>query len=290
MDKLKNFIKNEITGWKKLEVFWLILACTVITALSIYWGDTHMGIISATTGVACVVCTGKGKLSAYIFGLINCVLYAIISYQAKLYGETMLNAIYYVPMQFYGFYIWSKNMNAETNEVDKKHMTNKGRLLTLIGLALCTVIYGLILRGLGDAMPFIDSFTTVSSVIAMLISVKMFAEQWWIWIAVNILSIYMWLQVFLQGNDNMATLLMWIVYLGNAIIMCIKWEKEAYKNKKEAEYLSHNPKFDINLLKRQIEALNKEDNTGKYVKHTNELRLKTLQKQNTLNFNEVENG
>ena len=57
-----------------------------------------MGIISATTGVACVVCTGKGKLSAYIFGVVNCVLYAIISYQAKLYGETMLNALYYVPM------------------------------------------------------------------------------------------------------------------------------------------------------------------------------------------------
>lgn len=290
MDKLKNFIKNEITGWKKLEVFWLILACTVITALSIYWGDTPMGIISATTGVACVVCTGKGKLSAYIFGLINCILYAIISYQAKLYGETMLNAIYYAPMQFYGFYIWSKNMNTETSEVDKKHMTNKSRLLTLLILALGTVVYAFILNKLGDAMPLIDSFTTVSSVIAMLISVKMFAEQWWIWIAVNIVSIYMWLQVFLQGNDNMATLLMWVVYLGNAIIMCIKWEKEVHKNKKEEEYLLHNPKFDIELLKRQMEQLKKEDNNKQYVKHNNKLRLKTLQKQNVLNINEVENG
>ena len=77
MGKLKHFIKQEITGWKKLEIFWLLAACTVITALSIYWGDTLMGIISSTTGVACVVCTGKGKLSAYTFGLINCVLYAI---------------------------------------------------------------------------------------------------------------------------------------------------------------------------------------------------------------------
>ena len=30
-----------------------------------------MGVLSSTMGVACVVCTGKGKLSAYIFGLIN---------------------------------------------------------------------------------------------------------------------------------------------------------------------------------------------------------------------------
>lgn len=96
----KKFIKNEIEGWKKLEVTWLLIACAVIVGLSIYWDDTVMGIISSTTGVVCVVCTGKGKLSAYIFGLVNTVLYAVISYKAALYGETMLNALYYVPMQF----------------------------------------------------------------------------------------------------------------------------------------------------------------------------------------------
>ncbi|MGG6555476.1 UNVERIFIED_CONTAM: hypothetical protein MUK63_06295 [Blautia caecimuris] len=33
------------------------------------------------------------------------------------------------------------------------------------------------------------------------------------------------------GSDNMATLLMWVIYLGNAIIMLIKWEREAKLNK-----------------------------------------------------------
>lgn len=230
--KLKEIVKNEITGWKKFEVIWLVLACAVIIGLSIYWNDSLMGIISATTGVACVVCTGKGKLSAYTFGLVNCVLYAIISYQAKLYGETMLNALYYVPMQFVGFYIWSKNMNKETHEVKKLHMTNKSRILALLAMIASTIVYGLILKVMGDAMPFVDSFTTVSSVVAMIVSVKMYSEQWWIWIAVNVFSVYMWFCNFMAGSDNMATLLMWIIYLGNSIIMCIKWEKEARKVKK----------------------------------------------------------
>lgn len=229
--KIKEFIKNELSGWKKLEVLWLFLACVIITGLSIYWKDTVMGIISATTGVACVVLTGKGKLSAYIFGLVNCVLYAIIAYNAKLYGETMLNAIYYIPMQFVGFYVWNKNMNKENHEVKKIHMKNKTRLLWALAMALGTVIYGLILKAMGDAMPFVDSFTTVSSVIAMIVSVKMFAEQWWIWILVDIFSVYMWWCNFAAGSDNLATLLMWCVYLGNAIIMCVRWEKEALRNK-----------------------------------------------------------
>jgi len=230
MNYIKELFKNEIKGWKKIEVFWLLLACTIITSLSIYWGDSLMGIISATTGVACVVCTGKGKLSAYLFGLINCVLYAIISYKATLYGETMLNAIYYVPMQFYGFYVWSKHINHETYEVEKKHMTNKGRLLLLLSIGVGTSLYGLLLKNLGDAMPFVDSFTTVSSVIAMIISVKMFAEQWWIWVFVNIFSVYMWYCDISAGSYNFATLLMWLTYLANSIIMLVKWEKEAKKN------------------------------------------------------------
>ena len=223
---MKKFIKEELSGWKAFEVGWLLLACGVITALSIYWGDSLMGIISATTGVACVVCTGKGKLSAYIFGIVNSVLYAIISYQARLYGETMLNALYYVPMQFVGFYIWSKNMNVETHEVTKKHMKMKGRIAIVLSLVCGTVLYGYILKLMGDAMPFVDAFTTVSSVVAMIVSVKMFAEQWWIWIAVDVFTVYMWACNYIEGNENIATLLMWIIYLGNAIIMCVHWEKE----------------------------------------------------------------
>lgn len=224
---MKKMIKNELSGWKKWEVIWLLIACSIITGLSIYWGDNLMGIISATTGVACVVCTGKGKLSAYLFGLVNCVLYAIISYKAGYYGETMLNAIYYTPMQFIGFYVWNKHMNDETKEVEKRHMNWSGRAFLVLSIIISTYLYGLLLKQLGDPMPFVDAFTTASSVIAMIISVKMFAEQWWIWICVDIFSVYMWWCNFRIGNENISTMLMWAVYLINAIIMTVKWEKES---------------------------------------------------------------
>ena len=235
MGKKRNLIKNELQGWKLWEVLWLTTAVLVIIALSIYWQDTWMGILSATTGVACVVCTGKGKLSAYAFGLVNSVLYAIIAYKSTYYGETMLNALYYVPMQFVGFYIWSKNISSQTGEVKKRHMKNLERFIWLGAIIVGTFIYGILLKYLGDAMPYVDSFTTVCSVIAMIVSVKMFSEQWWIWVAVNVFTIYMWWMDFMAGSDNIATLLMWVVYLFNAIIMLIKWEKEIRKGDVEYE-------------------------------------------------------
>ncbi len=230
MERIKRFIRNELSGWQKWEVIWLVTACTMIAALSIYWHDSLMGIVSATTGVACVVCTGKGKPSAYIFGTVNVVLYAIISFKAKYYGEVMLNALYYFPMEFYGFYVWNKHMNTETHEVEKKRMTLEGRGKLLAVTAFGTVIYGFVLKALGGSLPFVDSLSTVASVVAMVISVKMYMEQWIIWIIVDIVTVIMWGVAFAGGNESMATLLMWVVYLGNAVIMYFKWAKEADQN------------------------------------------------------------
>ena len=228
--KVRDFIGEEIAGWHKWEVTWLLVACAIITILSVYWHDSVMGIVSATTGVACVVCTGKGKLSAYLFGIVNVALYAIISYQAKYFGEVMLNAIYYFPMQFYGFYVWNKHMNRETHEVVKKKMSIKGRFGLLFGTAFATFLYGLVLRALGGALPFVDALSTVASVVAMMISVKMYMEQWIIWIVVDVVTIMMWVVAFARGNESVATLLIWVVYLVNAIIMYRKWDREANEN------------------------------------------------------------
>lgn len=228
--KIKEYVKDEFLGWKMWEVLWLTIACVTIFALSVYWKDTAMGIISATTGVACVVCTGKGKLSAYIFGMVNTLLYAIIAYQAKFYGEVMLNAIYYFPMQFYGIYVWSKHMNNKTHEVEKKEMKLNGKIILGICVIGATIAYGFVLKLLGGALPFIDALSTVVSVIAMIISIKMYAEQWILWIVVDVVTVIMWAIAFAQGSESIATLLMWIVYLANAVVMYVKWVKEAKAN------------------------------------------------------------
>lgn len=224
--KVEQFFKNELSGWKSWEIIWFSTTCIVIMGISVYSKDSLMGIVSAITGIANVVCTGKGKLSAFIFGIINSLLYGIISYKACLYGETMLNFLYYFPMQFIGFYVWNKHIDKNTGEVKKNSMNKKGRFSLVLLIVIFTFLYGLFLKNLGDEMPFVDSFTTVSSVVALVISVKMFLEQWWIWLFVDALSVYMWWNDFKYGNGNMATLLMWIIFLCNAIIMLIKWKKE----------------------------------------------------------------
>lgn len=221
-------LKNEFKGWKTWEISWMLLSIVVITGLSIYWKDSVLGIVSATSGVICVICTGKGKLSAYIFGAINALLYAYISYNAKFYGEVMLNACYYFPLQFYGFYVWNKHMNENTYEVVKIRMNLRSRFLLFVGTGIGTLVYGYVLQKMGGTLPYVDALSTVVSVVAMIVSIKRYMEQWILWIFVDIVTVIMWAYAFMNGTDSIATLMMWIIYLGNAIIMYWKWKKEAY--------------------------------------------------------------
>ena len=226
MNKLKSFIKTELSGWKPMEVAWLGIATAVILALSIYWKDTAVGIISALTGVWCVVLTGKGKVSNFLFGIVNVILYAYISYGARYYGEVMLNILYYLPCSVIGLFVWGKNVDEESGEVVKTSLSAKSALCVYPLTAAGVIAYGFVLQTMGGTLPFMDSISTVLSVVAQILCLKRLAEQWIMWIVIDTVTVVMWAYSYVRGGESIATLLMWIVYLLNAIFMYIKWRKD----------------------------------------------------------------
>lgn len=224
---MKELIKSELSGWKKLEVLWLAVATAIIAGVSIYSKDNAIGVIAALTGVWCVILTGKGKMSSFIVGTVNTVLYAYTAYKASLYGEVMLNMIYYVPMNFVGLFAWKKHMGEENNEVVKERLSLKQSAIVYPVIAIAVVGYGFVLQKMGGATPYIDSLSTVLSIFAQILCVKRLADQWALWICVNVVSVAMWVIQFVQTGENLVMIFMWGVYLVNAIIMFIKWEREA---------------------------------------------------------------
>lgn len=229
MNRIKGFIKDEIFGWKAWEIIWLLFSISVMVTLSLYWGDNFRGIAAGVTGVLCVILTGKGKMSCYLFGAINTILYAWIAFEARYYGEVMLNSLYYLPMQFVGWSMWKKHIDQEAKEVIKARLSIKKEVMVAIISIISVFIYGTVLKKMGGNLPYIDSMSTCLSVLAMILSVKRLMEQWVLWIVIDVITVYMWLVDYINGGSDVATLLMWSIYLINAIIMFWKWHKESHK-------------------------------------------------------------
>ena len=228
--KAGQFLKSELTGWKALDLAWLAAATAVILGLSLYWRDSPVSLLAAFTGVWCVILTGKGKRSSFLFGTVNVVFYAMISFQARYYGEVMLNILYYLPMNFVGWFAWKKHMNEETGEVVKRRLPRNRRVWVYGLTAAAILLYGLVLKALGGNLPYVDSMSTVVSVTAQILSVKRLTEQWVLWIVVDVVTVVMWGINFAQGGATVATLAMWSVYLINAVIMYIRWNREGRAN------------------------------------------------------------
>lgn len=131
-------------------------------------------------------------------------------------------------MQFIGFYLWNKNTgnvdNTTSNTVVISKLSGIHKLLLVVCVPVLIIGFATVLNLLGGKLVLLDASTTILSIVAMILMAARLKEQWYLWIIVNVISIYMWFQAFLLGSpDGIATLLMWSVFLMNAVYGLIKW-------------------------------------------------------------------
>lgn len=237
-------MENAIFGQSKLKyamrvfgienVTWtdlfLVTGITVSSILaSVLTGDTDpVGIVAAVAGVVNVVLVAKGSISNYIFGIVSVSLYAFISFRAGIYGTAALNALYFLPMQFVGWYAWRKRGNGDggSSAVSGRRMNIRQRLVWSAVTAASVVVAAIVLRQIGGMQPWKDASVTVLQVIAMFLMVKAYMEQWILWIAVNIIYVAIWGVFLSKGEPHAAIMLtMWGFYLLNSFNGLRNWLK-----------------------------------------------------------------
>jgi nicotinamide mononucleotide transporter len=210
-----------------------VIASNVIYSLMTDTLDV-LGSLASITGVLCVVLVAKGSIWNYAFGLVNVSLYALISYRASLYGDAGLNAFYYLPMQFIGWWQWRKRgaavTEAETEvrgvQVKARRFTWTQRGLLAAGCAVAVIACAYLLESLGDPQPLKDSATTVLSIVAQALMALAFMEQWCLWIITNVISVIMWVICISRGEAHAGVMvIMWSFYLLNSLNGLRVWLK-----------------------------------------------------------------
>lgn len=227
-------MKRYFGEWTLFEKLWLVVFTAVNLYLFFAWKDTLLGLTSSLTGMLCVVLVAKGKISNYYFGIIQSGTYAYISYTYGLYGEAMLNALFYFPVQFIGIYMWKKSQIMEQDslageDIEVKRLTLKGWLYTAVSIIVGAFIYAYLLKTIGGKQVHLDSFAVVLSIFAQILMLKRYAEQWVIWIVVNVLSIVLWFKALGTGGSDYTVLVMWTAFLVNSLYGYYNWAKLSRK-------------------------------------------------------------
>ena len=157
------------------------------------------------------------KRSNWIFYILQMIFLIIFSALNHLYGDIANNSIYLV-MGVIGFILW--NNSKESNKITKA--STKERIIYILLIALGTIILSTVLKKTNDPLPVLDSFTTISSLIATFYMMKKKIDTWIIWF-VN--DIFYAVEYFILPNQALYLFALNIIWTFMAIGSYINWNK-----------------------------------------------------------------
>lgn len=183
------WIKNEFwNGYNWFERTFMM--GMVLLQLIVYCvvPDSPVGMVCGVAGVICVALTAKGKLSSYIFNFIQILTYMWICWDLKLYLEFGENIFYFITC-ILGVFLWKKNMirNEDGSTQVKAKCFKVWHWVVTAAVAVAgTIALGYVGQHyLGSTLPYYDALTNVLAVVAQLLMVWRFREQWILWIIID---------------------------------------------------------------------------------------------------------
>jgi nicotinamide mononucleotide transporter len=221
---MANWLKNEFwAGYSWLERVFLLSMVLLQVIVYCLVPDTPIGMVCGIAGVICVVLTAKGKISSYLFNFIQMITYMIICWNAALYLEFGEQVFYFVACIF-GVFLWKKNMKKNddgTEQVIAKKFKPWHWVATVVVTAASTLVLGYFGDNiLGSTLSYLDAFTVALAVIAQLLMVWRYREQWAIWVVIDISSLIMFILL-----SNWSMVVMYIAWTLNAVYGWYNWTK-----------------------------------------------------------------
>jgi nicotinamide mononucleotide transporter len=153
----------------------------------------------------------------YPFGLMMVSLYALIFWEARLYGESGLQLFFFIA-QLWGWWLWRGTGN-QVAAVPVRWLDWNSRAGWLAAIAALGLSFAWIMdRFTSAAAPFVDGPITAASIAAQLLLAFRRVENWILWIVIDIASIglYVWRGLYPTAG-------LYIVFLGLSILGLWRW-------------------------------------------------------------------
>lgn len=145
-------------------------------------------VIGVVTGLAYTLLITYGYVWCWLFAIISSAIYLYICFRKKIYAESLLQ-IFYISTAIYGWMHW-----ADAEGTLHASLPWNMHIVVILSGASLVLINGFLLKKVTDAAtPYIDSFTTVFSIFATLMMINLIPDNWWYWIVIDAVSVYLYI-------------------------------------------------------------------------------------------------
>ena len=187
---------------------------------------SYVELIGTLFGLASVYFASRANILTWGTGIVNEVFLFILFFQVQLYADMFLQ-IYFFVVTLYGWYKW----NAKTSENKISETSFRNKIFLAVTILIGTLISGFLFTNvhlylpayfkIQAAFPFTDSFVMVSSIFATILLAKKKIENWYLWIAVDLVCVMLY---FKKGVYFLS--LEYSIFLGLASYGLYHWKKQ----------------------------------------------------------------
>ena len=180
-----------------------------------HWLD----IVTTVLGLAYILLEYKASVWMWLVGFLMQALGIVLYYQKGLYADCGME-FYYLSMTVYGYWKWVRG-SVSKESLPISHFPKRLVLPWLLLIAaVWGIIYWLLITFTNSNVPLADSFTTALSIVGIWALAHKYLEQWFIWIAVDVVTCALY---FYKDIPFKASL--YGLYVVIAVFGYFKWKK-----------------------------------------------------------------
>ena len=219
----------------------MAVVTVIVTAIKFKDADSGqvMLLISAfgsLMGVLSTVLSANGRILTFLFGLIDVSIYGAMCLAGARYGNAALHLLYFLPIQFVGFFQWRQRGADSKKEVKARRLDGKKWLLYGCIFMAGLIIAYFVLASMDKAeaagiikwVVLMDAVSMMCNLLGQYLMSTAYMDQWFFWIGVNIASVAMW-SLTLRQDPTSSYALIYVVkysfYLINSLNGLSIWLK-----------------------------------------------------------------
>ena len=219
---MSNPIKN-LT--RKEWVLWIGSLFAVIMS-NILAGNIDLLTLTATCiGVTALIFAAKGNVWSQILMTVFCILYSVISWHFRYWGEMITYLGMSMPMSVWSIVTWSKNTSESESSVEIQKLTPKHIAGLITFAVITTAIFYLILRALSTPNIVFSTISVTTSFLAAALTMLRSSYYALGYAANDIVLIVLWILASFKNPAYLPVAFNFVIFFINDVYGFISWKK-----------------------------------------------------------------
>lgn len=224
-----------LKDWTLFEKILLIGSILIVSTTGIIFNSDLLTPICSIVGIITALLLAKGKYMGQVFGLLIVILYSIVSFKNKFYGEVIIYLVIMLPMYVIGIISWIRHQDKQTNSVEVNKISNQEWGIVALASIVCFMGIYFLLKSFNTEELFVSSLSVLDSLFAIYLQIRRSKYSFYFYVINDLVLIVLWGIPCITGSFFLIPMLMNpIINLINDVYGIVNWRKlEAIQGGKE---------------------------------------------------------